>query len=171
MKKLSFLILGLLIVSVSFGQVNRKLRKGNERRVNRIGTFEMTTQCMGVKMGSKYTVRAFGEGDNEKEALADAQFRAISDILFRGISKGTGGCAEKPLVFNPNLEEEKGAALVGELIENDKDLDKIVKGTNGEGRINSKKQSDQIVSFELEIDVSAVKSYFTNKGLINKTVE
>ncbi len=170
MKKIIILVLVCLIGTYSYGQLGRKIRKGNERRVNRIGNFEMGTQCLGIKMGTTYTIRAFGEGDSEKEATKDAKFRAISDILFRGISKGTGGCAEKPLVFNPNLEVEKGAGLVGELLANEKDSDKIIKNADVDGRVNSKKQSDKVIAFDYEIDVAALKIYFTNKGLI-KTAE
>lgn len=171
MKKVVLLVCVLLISAGSFGQLYHKIKKGNKRRVNRIGTFEMTTQCIATSEGTNYTIRAFGEGDDTKEAAGDAIYRAVSDIIFRGITKGKGGCSVKPLVFNPNLEEEKGAQLIGELLDNEKETEKIVKYAEGEGRVNSKKQSGKIIAFEFDINISALKSYFTDKGLIKASAE
>jgi hypothetical protein len=171
MKKIISLAIILLISTCSFGQLYHKLKKGNKRRVNRIGTFEMTTQCISTSQGTNYTIRAFGEGDDTKEAAGDAIYRAISDIIFRGITKGKGGCSVKPLVFNPNLEDEKGGQLIAELLDNEDETEKIVKYAEGEGRVNSKKQSGKIIAFEFDINISALKTYFTNKGLIKATSE
>jgi len=171
MKKVIFLLVAFLISTCSFGQMYYNIKKGNQRRVNRIGTFEMSTQCIATSQGTTYTIRAFGEGEDQKEAAGDAIFRAISDIIFRGIIKGKGGCSQKPLVFNPNLEEEKGSQLIGELLDNEKETEKIIKYSDAEGRVNSKKQTGRIIAFEFDINISALRNYFTNKGLIKSSTE
>ncbi|MFN0048769.1 MAG: hypothetical protein ACKVOU_06575 [Cytophagales bacterium] len=171
MKKIVLIALVSLISLSSFGQLYQKIKKGNKRRVARIGNFEMSTQCMATSQGTTYTIRAFGEGDNVKDASGDAKFRAISDIMFRGIAKGKGGCSEKPLVFNPNLEDEKGSQMIGELLENKEETEKIIKYADAEGRVNSKKQSEKVIAFEFDVNVSALKTYFTNKGLIKSASE
>lgn len=171
MKKIILIAFICLVSTCSYAQLYHKIKKGNQRRVNRIGTFEMTSQCLDVQRGTQYIVRAFGAGDSETEASYDAKYRVISDILFRGVTKGSGGCSQKPLVFNPNLEDEKGGTLIGELLDNDKETEKIIKDANAEGRVNSKKQSDKIIAFEYQVDISALRSYFTNKGLIKASTE
>lgn len=171
MKKIIILLISLVISACSYGQIYHKIKKGNQRRVNRIGTFEMSTQCITTSEGTTYTIRAFGEGEDQKEAAGDAIFRAISDIIFRGISKGKGGCSQKPLVFNPNLEEEKGSQLIGELLDNEKETEKIIKYSDAKGRVNSKKQTGKIIAFEFDVNITALKSYFTSKGLIKSSTE
>ncbi|SHE31934.1 hypothetical protein [Dysgonomonas macrotermitis] len=64
------------------------------------------TECLGVEGDGSQTVRAWGTGRNKTDAVEQARKNAVRDILFKGITKGTGECNMKPLLLEVNAQEK-----------------------------------------------------------------
>lgn len=64
------------------------------------------TECLGVELDGSQTVRAWGQGRNKSDAKEQARKNAVYDVVFKGISSGSGECNIKPLVFDVNAHEK-----------------------------------------------------------------
>lgn len=62
------------------------------------------TTCMGVEGDGSQTMRAWGRGTTEGDAIEQAKKNAVNDVLFKGI-KGNGECNSTPLVLEVNARE------------------------------------------------------------------
>ncbi len=70
------------------------------------GYFDYETECVSVDRNGFQTVKAWGIGMNEKEAILNARRRAIDDILFKGIRGGNSSCEIRPIISNPNKRRD-----------------------------------------------------------------
>ena len=66
------------------------------------GFSDYETECVSSDGNGIQTVKAWGTGNTEKEAVLNARRRAVDDILFKGIRGGTSFCDARPLISNPN---------------------------------------------------------------------
>jgi hypothetical protein len=57
---------------------------------------------MGSELDGSVTVKAYGNGRNYFDASEQAMKNAVNDVLFKGISAGTGGCESRALVPEAN---------------------------------------------------------------------
>lgn len=65
-------------------------------------TFE--TECVTDVGDGSVVVRAWGQGASRADATEQAKRRAMHDIIFKGLQKGS--CQWKPLLFEVNAEEK-----------------------------------------------------------------
>lgn len=72
--------------------------------VSSVAYTKFETTCMGVEGDGSQTLRAWGKGNNEADAIEQAKKNAVMDVLFKGI-KGTGECNQTPLVPEVNARE------------------------------------------------------------------
>lgn len=67
-------------------------------------TFE--TECLGVELDGSQTVRAWGKGKNKADAIEQARKNAVRDVLFKGITSGSGECNKRPMITEVNAQEK-----------------------------------------------------------------
>ncbi len=70
------------------------------------GYYDYKTECVSVDRNGFQTVKAWGIGLNEKEAILNARRRAVDDILFQGIRGGNSSCDIRPIISNPNKRRD-----------------------------------------------------------------
>lgn len=68
--------------------------------------YSSETECLGAELDGSQTVRAWGTGRNKTDAVEQARKNAVRDVLFKGITKGTGDCYAKPLILEVNAQEK-----------------------------------------------------------------
>lgn len=68
--------------------------------------YSSETECLGAELDGSQTVRAWGTGRNKTDAVEQARKNAVRDVLFKGITKGTGDCNVKPLLMEVNAQEK-----------------------------------------------------------------
>lgn len=64
------------------------------------------TECLGVEGDGSQTVRAWGKGKNKADAIEQAKKNAVKDIIFKGITAGSGECNTRPLILEVNAQEK-----------------------------------------------------------------
>ena len=67
-------------------------------------SFEL--QCMGVELDGSQTIRAWGKGKGRADAVEQAKKNAVRDVIFKGITAGSGECNKKPLISEVNAQEK-----------------------------------------------------------------
>ena len=70
------------------------------------GYYDYETECVSVDRSGYQTVKAWGIGLDEKEAIMNARRRAVDDILFKGIRGGNSLCDMRPIISNPNKRRD-----------------------------------------------------------------
>lgn len=70
------------------------------------GYYTYETECLGSELDGSYTLRAWGIGRNQVDALAQARKNAVRDVIFKGISKGKSECEIRPILMEVNAEEK-----------------------------------------------------------------
>ncbi len=64
------------------------------------------TECIGIELDGSQTLRVFGKGRNEADAIEQAKKNAVWDVLFKGINAGSGECSQRPLINEVNAQEK-----------------------------------------------------------------
>lgn len=64
------------------------------------------TECLGIELDGSQKLRAWGQGRHRQQAMQQAAKNAISDVIFKGIRGGSGGCDVKPLVYEANARDK-----------------------------------------------------------------
>ncbi len=63
------------------------------------------TECLGVELDGSQTLRVWGKGKNKADAIEQAKKNAVRDVLFKGITSGSGECEQRPLLTEVNAQE------------------------------------------------------------------
>jgi hypothetical protein len=93
-KHLVIVIGGLMLIAVSC--------KSKIETIS--GYYNYETECVSVNRNGIQTVKAWGIGMTEKDAILNARRRAIDDILFKGLTGGNSSCSVRPIISNPNVK-------------------------------------------------------------------
>jgi hypothetical protein len=70
------------------------------------GNYVYKTECLGNDLDGSITVKAWGLGMNEKEAIEQAKINAVKDVLFSGIYEGKSDCGHLPLISEVNAYQK-----------------------------------------------------------------
>ncbi|NEV93027.1 hypothetical protein G3567_02555 [Psychroflexus sp. YR1-1] len=70
------------------------------------GYYDYETECVSVDRNGFQTVKAWGIGMTEKDAILNARRRAVDEILFKGIRGGSSLCEIRPMISNPNKRRD-----------------------------------------------------------------
>lgn len=70
------------------------------------GNYNYKTECLGVEQDGSQTLKAWGNGRNRADAVAQAKKNAVLDVIFNGITEGKSQCQVKPLLFEVNAQEK-----------------------------------------------------------------
>lgn len=64
------------------------------------------TECLGVEHDGSQTLRAWGKGNDKEDAIEQACKNAVRDVIFKGITSGSGECNKRPLINEVNAQEK-----------------------------------------------------------------
>jgi hypothetical protein len=70
------------------------------------GNYTYKTECLGVEMDGSQTLKAWGNGRNRLDAVAQAKKNAVRDVIFNGINEGRQDCERRPLVPEVNAQRK-----------------------------------------------------------------
>ncbi|MDX2190806.1 MAG: hypothetical protein SFY32_13170 [Bacteroidota bacterium] len=167
MKIKIFTILILLIsVSSIFAQ-------GKRRGKSTAGYYQYEAECEGSEMDGSQLVRAFGTGRTKADAKEQAKKAAVYAVIFKGIRLGKPGCSLKPLVFNPNIEEQK-QDFFNEFFQDGGKFQDFVTFDDVPARMTVKEKgegAEKVFGLVLTIKMVPLKKYLTEKGIIPVSVE
>jgi hypothetical protein len=96
MKKIFFIILGCMFCTLMLSAQGRKSG----------GHYTYETECLGSELDGSYTVRAWGVGRNQVDAMDQARKNAVRDVVFKGITKGKSDCQVKPILMEVNAQDK-----------------------------------------------------------------
>lgn len=65
-----------------------------------------TTECLGKSMDGTQTLRVWASGRNRADAIEQAQKKAVYDMVFTGITAGSGECNSYPIVDEANARKK-----------------------------------------------------------------
>ena len=82
--------------------VSAVLLGGCRSKTDVSGNYSYKTECLGTEMDGSITVKAWGNGRNRADAIEQARKNAVNDVIFKGITEGTGGCNFRPVVGEVN---------------------------------------------------------------------
>lgn len=64
------------------------------------------TECLGKSMDGSQTLRVWASGRNKSDAVEQARKKAVYDVVFTGISAGSGECNAFPVLDEPNARKK-----------------------------------------------------------------
>jgi hypothetical protein len=70
------------------------------------GNYKFETECLGVEMDGSQTLKSWGEGKNNRDAVEQAKKIAVRDVIFKGIRNGKSDCESAPLVGEVNAQKK-----------------------------------------------------------------
>lgn len=97
MKKKSVLVIGISLILLS-GCASKKITTAAFHNYN--------TECMGKSMDGSQTLRVWASGRNRANAIEQAKKRAVYDVVFTGITSGSGECNAYPVIDEANARKK-----------------------------------------------------------------
>ncbi len=91
----------LLLITLSISSCRTNTEIANEYAFT---SFE--TECLGVELDGSQTLRAWGKGKNKADAIEQAKKNAVKDVIFKGITAGSGECNKRALILEVNAQEK-----------------------------------------------------------------
>jgi len=146
MEKLVRLIF-FAIILVLFSCNTQKYVKGN---------YSFETECMGVKMDGSQTLKVWGAGRNESEAIEQAKINAVRDVLFKGIRNGKTECNLKPIIIGVKVQENNETYFNSFFADNGPYKD-YVTGDDSFSIFKEKKSGDEYKTYSIIVNVQRAK--------------
>lgn len=75
---------------------------GCKSKQSTAGNYTYKTECLGNSLDGSQTVKAWGTGRDQGEAIEQAKKNALNDFLFNGIIEGKSVCEVRPIVSELN---------------------------------------------------------------------
>ncbi|HNP47340.1 MAG TPA: hypothetical protein PKL85_00820 [Bacteroidia bacterium] len=69
------------------------------------GNYSYETECLGVEMDGSQTLKAWGTGNTNEDAIEQAKKNAVRDVLFKGIRNGKPDCEVRAVLTEVNAQE------------------------------------------------------------------
>ena len=149
------LIFTFFTSSLSFGQINRKLKKTASHYKNE-------TTCVQDKMDGTFVLKAWGKGKGKAEAIDQAIKNALNDVIFNGI-RGGEFCNLTPLVIEVQAKE-KYSSYFNTFFQNDY-KDYIIVEDSPKKRLKSKTATNY--GFNIVLNREKLKSRLKSDNIIN----
>ena len=70
------------------------------------GYINYKAECLGTELDGSMTLKAWGSGRNNSDAVEQAKKNAVAEILFKGISVGQTVCSRSPLLIDIGAEKK-----------------------------------------------------------------
>lgn len=97
MKKKSVIVIGISLILLS-GCASKKITTAAFHNYN--------TECMGKSMDGSQTLRVWASGRNRANAIEQAKKKAVYDVVFTGITNGSGECNAYPVIDEANARKK-----------------------------------------------------------------
>ena len=68
------------------------------------GEYTQATQCLGTELDGSVTLKSWGNGRNNSDAVEQAKKQAVNDVLFLGIKSGASSCISSPIVIDKDVK-------------------------------------------------------------------
>lgn len=108
MKTLSIrnILLIIVVIGFSYSATAQARKKADEDTEH----WRYEIECAGIGVQGTYLIKVWSYSKKPKVAIEQAKKNAVHGVIFKGFAGGKQGCTpQKPLVRNPNLEQEKGS--------------------------------------------------------------
>ncbi len=66
----------------------------------------LKSECLGTELDGSMTLKAWGNGRNNSDAVEQAKKNAVYEVLFKGISNGQSSCSKSPLLIDMEAEKK-----------------------------------------------------------------
>ena len=63
-------------------------------------------ECLGTELDGSMTLRSWGIGRNNSDAVEQAKKNAVAEVIFKGISVGQSVCSRSPLLIDMGAEKK-----------------------------------------------------------------
>ena len=63
-------------------------------------------ECLGTELDGSMTLRSWGTGRNNSDAVEQAKKNAVAEVIFKGISVGQSVCSRSPLLIDMGAEKK-----------------------------------------------------------------
>ena len=163
MKKITFLVFTILLSTLSYSQIfsKRKANKDTER-------WRYEVECIGEGKGTNYTVKVFSFSKKPKVAIEQAKKNAVHAIVFQGVNAGP--CvSQKPLVMNPNIEQEKKEFFKSFFATGGKYMKFVTASNNGRvrpGDVSKISKKEYKIGVIVSIDVDGLRRDLESAGIL-----
>lgn len=127
------------------------------------------TECLGKSMDGTQTLRVWASGRNKGDAIEQAKKKAVYDVVFTGITAGSGECNAYPVVDEPNARK-KYEDYFDKFFANGGDYSKYVssKGQKESAQHRYKGDGTQSFGIIVTVDRSALRKRFVDDNVIVK---
>ncbi len=145
-----------IAVTMAHAQAKKKANKDTEN-------WRYEIECVSVGASGSYLVKVWSYSKKPVVAIEQAKKNAVHGILFKGFTGKGAGCTQKPLISNPNLEQEK-EDFFNSFFETGGKYMKFV-STSGDGSINA----EDILKLGKEYKIGVILS--VSKDNLRKDLE
>jgi len=163
MKKIFLLVFTILLSTLSYSQVFSK-RKANKDTQQ----WRYEVACIGEGKGTNYTVKVFSFSKKPKVAIEQSKKNAVHAIIFQGVNAGP--CiSQKPLVTNPNIEEEKKDFFKSFFATGGKYMKFVTASNNGRirpGDVSKISKKEYKIGVIVSVDVQGLKRDLESAGIL-----
>lgn len=127
----------------------------------------METVCLNQNGDGTLTVRAWGRGTSQSEAIEQAKKNALATVLFNGFSQGVQGAERHPLVMEVNGRERYDYYFAPFFRDGGK-YRKYVKenSKSGEARMKGSTKSIDGYGVVLDVDRRALRDQLIKDGIL-----
>lgn len=98
MKKISAFIIGISIIFL--------IGCASKSKITTAAFYNYNTECMGKSMDGSQTLRVWASGRNKANAIEQAKKKAVYDVVFTGITGGSGECNAYPVIDEANARKK-----------------------------------------------------------------
>lgn len=127
--------------------------------------FSFETECLGIERDGSQTLRAWGRGKDNKDAIDQAKINALNDVIFNGIRKGNGGCEMIPLVVSANARETH-EEYFNRFFGKERLYSKYTSYKDGKVREKYKSNDEVVYSVTLRVERMKLKEKLYQDGII-----
>lgn len=127
----------------------------------------MSTVCLNQNGDGSLTVRAWGRGTNQADAIEQARKNALTTVLFDGFPTGVQGAERLPLVTEVNARERYDYYFTP-FFKDGGQYRKYVKENkkSGESRMKGETKSMEGYGVVLDVDRAALKAQLIKDGIL-----
>ncbi len=131
-------------------------------------THAFEIECLGTDMDGSQTLRSWGQGKNKAQAIENARKNAVRAVLFDGITHGSNGCDQRPVIGGVNAHE-KNQTYFNHFFTDGGEFKKFT-SMEDEKRTSRIKSSDKSIenwSVVVRVIRAALRQQMIDDGIIN----
>lgn len=125
------------------------------------------TECISQNADGTILLRAWAIGEFSKQAIAEAEKKAVEDIIFNGINAGANNWSQTPLVISGNARE-KYEMYFAKFFADGGDYTKYIQRSkkHSESMVRLKNKGTKNRAILIEVNRTALKARLTQDGIL-----